>query len=202
MDGSKGIKIILLGESGVGKTNLINVACGRNFDPDTNSSVVSSFSESFFEHENKKYIFNLWDTAGQERYRSLNKIFIKGSKIIMIVFAIDNQISFEQVDYWIKYTIKVLSGEKYILALVANKSDLFEEQVISDEDIGKKAKEYSIKYIITSACCDAAGFKSFINELILDYIKIVGPEAEKELYFKLEKKENNNNDKKNSKKCC
>ena len=202
MDGSKGIKIILLGESGVGKTNLINVACGRNFDPDTNSSVVSSFSESFFEHENKKYIFNLWDTTGQERYRSLNKIFIKGSKIIMIVFAIDNQISFEQVDYWIKYTIKVLSGEKYILALVANKSDLFEEQVISDEDIGKKAKEYSIKYIITSACCDAAGFKSFINELILDYIKIVGPEAEKELYFKLEKKENNNNDKKNSKKCC
>ena len=201
MDGSKGIKIILLGESGVGKTNLINVACGRSFDPDANSTVVSSFSESFFEHENKKIIFNLWDTAGQERYRSLNKIFIKGSKIVMIVFAIDNQTSFEQVDYWIKYTKKVLSGEKYILALIANKSDLFEEQVISDEDIGKKAKEYNIKYIITSACCDADGFKSFINELILDYVNIVGPEAAKDLYFKLEKKDNINN-KNNSKKCC
>ena len=201
MDGSKGIKIILLGESGVGKTNLINVACGRSFDPDSNSNVVSSFSESFFEHENKKYIFNLWDTAGQERYRSLNKIFIKGSKIVMVVFAIDNQISFEQVEYWINYTNKILSGEKYILALIANKSDLFEEQVIADEDIAKKAKEYNIKYIITSACCDAAGFISFINELILDYIKIIGPEAAKDLYFKLEKKDNDNN-KNNSKKCC
>ena len=202
MENSKAMKIILLGESGVGKTNLINVSCGRRFDPDTNSTVVSSFSESSFEHENKKYFFNLWDTAGQERYRSLNKIFIKGSKIIMVVFAIDNQVSFDQVDYWIEYTKQILSDEKYILALVANKSDLFEEQVISDEDIIKKAKDHNIKYIITSACCDSEGFKLFIYELILDYVKIISPHEAKELHFQLDIKESNNDKKEKSKKCC
>ena len=202
MDGSKGIKIILLGDSGVGKTNLINVSCGRKFDPETTSTVVSSFNESYFVHENKKYIFNLWDTAGQEVYKSLNKIFIKGSKIVMVVFAIDNQLSFEQVDYWIDYTKQILKEEKYILALVANKSDLYEEQVINDEDIIKKAKEYNIKYLITSACSDSAGFKLFINELILDYVNIIDPNEEKELYFKLEKEGNNNTKQNKSKKCC
>ena len=203
MDGSKGIKIILLGETGVGKTNLINVASGGEFDPDNNSSISSSFTQNVFDYNNKRYIFSLWDTAGQERFRSLNQIFIKGSKIIMIVFAIDNQNSFDQINYWVEYVKDILGKDNYILALVANKSDLFEEQVISDEDIINKAKEYNIKFVITSACADAAGFKKFIHELILDYIHLIGPEGEKELYFQLVNDDKEQQSKTNkTKKCC
>ena len=203
MDGSKGIKIILLGETGVGKTNLINVASGGEFDPDNNSSISSSFTQNVFDYNNKRYIFSLWDTAGQERFRSLNQIFIKGSKIIMIVFAIDNQNSFDQINYWVEYVKDILGKDNYILALVANKSDLFEEQVISDEDIINKAKEYNIKFVITSACADAAGFKKFIHELILDYINLIGPEGEKELYFQLVNDDKEQQSKTNkTKKCC
>ena len=203
MDGSKGIKIILLGETGVGKTNLINVASGGEFDPDNNSSISSSFTQNVFDYNNKRYIFSLWDTAGQERFRSLNQIFIKGSKIIMIVFAIDNQNSFDQINYWVEYVKDILGKDNYILALVANKSDLFEEQVISDEDIINKAKEFNIKFVITSACSDAAGFKQFIHELILDYINLIGPEGEKDLYFQLvnDNKEQQSHANK-TKKCC
>ena len=203
MDGSKGIKIILLGETGVGKTNLINVASGGEFDPDNNSSISSSFTQNVFDYNNKRYIFSLWDTAGQERFRSLNQIFIKGSKIIMIVFAIDNQNSFDQINYWVEYVKDILGKDNYILALVANKSDLFEEQVISDEDIINKAKEYNIKFVITSACSDAAGFKQFIHELILDYINLIGPEGEKDLYFQLVNDNKDQQSKANkTKKCC
>ena len=203
MDGSKGIKIILLGETGVGKTNLISVASGGDFDPDNNSSISSSFTQNAFDYNNKRYIFSLWDTAGQERFRSLNQIFIKGSKIIMIVFAIDNQNSFDQINYWVEYVKDILGKDNYILALVANKSDLFEEQVISDEDIINKAKEYNIKFVITSACSDAVGFKKFIHELIVDYINLIGPEGEKELYFQLvnDDKEDQSKTSK-TKKCC
>ena len=203
MDGSKGIKIILLGESGVGKTNLINITVGKEFDPYTNSSLTSSFIENIFEYKDKKYLYCLWDTAGQERFRSLNQIFIKGSKIIMVVFSIENQNSFEQIQYWINYAKEVLGKEKYILALVANKSDLFEEQVVPDDDIINAAKEYNIKYVITSACSDAAGFRLFVNELIKDYIELIGPVAEKRLYFKLnDEGEDNNNNNTKGKKCC
>ena len=200
MDNSKGIKIILLGESGVGKTNLINITAGKDFNPNSASSLASSFIESYYESENKKYLFCLWDTAGQERFRALNKIFIKGTKIVMVVFAINSKHSFEQIDYWVNYTKEVLGDEKFILALVANKSDLYEEQVIPDNDIINFAKEHNIKYTITSALSDAAGFRLFVNELVADYIKLIGPEAEEKLYFVLKPTGNKDNNKK--KKFC
>jgi small GTP-binding protein len=202
MDGSKGIKIILLGESGVGKTNLINVSAGKKFETDTESSLTSSFIESVYEYKDKKYLYSLWDTAGQERFRSLNKIFAKGAKIVMIVFAIDNKPSFDQIKFWIDFAKDILIEGKYIMALVANKSDLFEEQAIPDEEIIKTAKEYNIKYVITSACTNAEGFKIFLRELIKDYIDLVGPEGEKELYFKLGGEEDISVDKNSKKKKC
>ena len=202
MDDIKGIKLILLGESGVGKTSLINVATGKDFESYIKSSLSSSYSQNIFEYNNKKFLYYLWDTAGQERFRSLNRIFIKGSKIIMFVFAINNQNSFDQINYWINYAKQILSDEKYIMALIANKSDLFEEQVISDDDIKNKAKEFKIKYLVTSACSDAEGFKMFLNELIKDYIELIGPEAEKELYFQLGGENNKDTNQVKGKKCC
>ena len=202
MDDIKGIKLILLGESGVGKTSLINVATGKDFELYIKSSLSSSYSQNIFEYNNKKFLYYLWDTAGQERFRSLNRIFIKGSKIIMFVFAINNQNSFDQINYWINYAKQILSDEKYIMALIANKSDLFEEQVISDDDIKNKAKEFKIKYLVTSACSDAEGFKMFLNELIKDYIELIGPEAEKELYFQLGGENNKDTNQVKGKKCC
>ena len=202
MDGSKGIKVILLGESGVGKTNLINITVGKEFDPYSKSSLSSSFIENILEYKNKQYLYCLWDTAGQERFRALNQIFIKGSKIVMVVFSIENQSSFNQTEYWINYAKEILGEEKYILALVANKSDLYEEQVVPEDDIIKAAKEYNIKYVITSACSDAAGFRLFVNELIIDYIEMIGLVPEKQSYIKLNNKEDKNNNNTKGKKCC
>ena len=212
MSGDRGIKVILLGESGVGKTNLIRVAMGKNFDPNENSTLTSSFFEEQIAINNKNYLYCLWDTAGQEAYRSLNKIFIKGAKIVIIVFAINFQYSFEQIDFWINYTKDILGEDNYILALVGNKADLYESQQISDEEIKKKVDELKIKYKLTSASEDSLGFKEFLNDLLKEYIDKFGASEineEKDEPFKIEKEktEDNNGDNKNQnnngkKKCC
>ena len=200
MSGGNGIKIILLGESGVGKTNLINVALDKEFEQNTESSIHSSFLVSKLEYNNKSYVYSLWDTAGQEIYRALNKIFIKGSKVIIFVYAIDNMHSFSQIEFWINQAKDIIGDEKCIMAILANKSDLFEEQVVPDKDGKELAEKHNMKFCVTSACMDIPGVKKFLKELIIDYIKIANPEEEKNLNFKLYEQKEENVMKK--KKCC
>ena len=205
MSDDRGIKVVLLGESGVGKTNLIRVSMGKPFDKNENSTISSSYYENDIVINNKKYLYCLWDTAGQEVYRSLNKIFIKESKIIIIVFAINTEESFEQIDFWLNYTKEILGNDNYIVGLVGNKSDLYEDQAISEQTINKKAEEMQVKYKITSAATDAVGFKDFLDELLTDYINKYNPqEIEKPNSFKIseDKEGEEGTDKKKKKNCC
>ena len=208
MTESERIKIVLIGESGVGKTNLIQVAMGKPFQRDTESTISSSYFEGDIIINNKQYFYSLWDTAGQEAYRSLNKMFINGSKIVLVVFAINNKTSFEEVDFWVNYAKETLGKQKYVLALVGNKSDLIEEQKISDEEIEKKSKEINAVLKITSAAEDSVGFKQFLDRLLKQYVTKVGVELENKKTFTLqsekeeEKEEEKNEGNTKKKKCC
>jgi small GTP-binding protein len=165
----KSLKIILLGESGVGKTNLINVLLGKPFEENSYSSLSSSYSTGTFVHGDKKYPYVLWDTAGQESYRSLNKIFMKNSNVVLFVYSIDNMKSFTELGYWIECA-KNEVDEKCVMAIAGNKSDLIYQQKVPDEEADDYAKKMGMKLKFTSALIDQGGFKAFIEELILDYI--------------------------------
>ena len=170
------IKIILLGEAGVGKTNLITVASGGAFNYGTMSSSSGSYQEGSYKSSNgKTYYYHLWDTAGQEAYRSLNKIFIQNSKVIICVYAIDNEHSFKELDFWISMVKEELGDKGYVIGIAANKNDLYEDQVVKDEDGKNYAKNKGFKFKATSALSDPAGFKSFLEELLVDYIKTIDP---------------------------
>ena len=202
MSDDRGIKVILLGEAGVGKTNLIRVALGKEFEEDTATSLTSSFYDGTIFVDNKNYSYCLWDTAGQELYRSINKIFIKDSKIILIVFAINSRHSFEEIDFWYNYVNEILGEGDHIIALVANKSDLYEQQEISDDEINKKAESMKLKLKMTSAAKDAVGFRDFLQELLKEYIQKLNPEQveKKQETFKIEldAKENENSNNNNN----
>ena len=133
----KEIKVILLGESGVGKTNLIQVAMDKPFEKERESTLITSFYQNDKIIQDKKYTYALWDTAGQEEYRSINKSFVKNSQIVIIVFGINDRKSFEEVDFWVNYVKDILEKDKYILAVVANKSDLIDKQEVPDDEIMK-----------------------------------------------------------------
>ena len=170
MSDERSIKVVLLGEAGVGKTNLIRVAMGKPFEKEENSTISSTFFENEVVLNNKKYSYCLWDTAGQEIYRSLNKIFMKESKIVIIVFSIDSRQSFDQIDFWLNYIKEILGNDNYIIGLVGNKSDLFLNQQISEKEMNKKAEELQVKFKITSAAKDKVGFKEFLEDLLKEYI--------------------------------
>ena len=139
MSDDRGIKVILLGEAGVGKTNLIHAALGGKFNPNSSTTITNEFYDSVVSFNNKNYAYFIWDTAGQEAYRAINKIFIKDSKIIFLVFSIDSKKSFEEIDFWINYVNEILGKGDHIIVLIGNKSDLFLNQEVEDEDIKKKS---------------------------------------------------------------
>ena len=129
-------KVVLIGESGVGKTSIIKQFTTHSFDPDCAPSISSQFTSKIVNiTDTKKAIrFDLWDTAGQEKYRSLAKIFYKDAKIIIFVYEITNKNSFESLrDYWYKeVTSNCLSDS--IFAVVANKNDLYNISEIDEKE--------------------------------------------------------------------
>ena len=197
------IKIILLGQAGVGKTNLINVFFGAQFQAGSEATSTSYCFEGEFNYKNKAYKYNIWDTAGQEKYRAINKMFIRGSKIILIVYSIISRNSFEEVDFWMNYVKEIEGDDKYILALVANKCDLYENQIVMEEEGKEAAKKYGIEFLTTSALTDAESFKEFMHKLISNYIDMIegnDKNGDKKNNIKINK--DNKNDTQKKKKCC
>ena len=127
------IKIILLGESGVGKTNLIAVFFGAQYNENSLSTMACYSYNGKYQHKKKSYNYSLWDTAGQEKYRALNKMFVRDAQIIILVYSIIDRNSFKELDFWLEYAKENKGDDDYILALVANKSDLYDEETVTEE---------------------------------------------------------------------
>ena len=132
------VKVVLLGESGVGKTSIISQFTSNKFNPRCPTSVSAQFISKTmnFPEYNKTIKFDIWDTVGQEKYRSLAKIFYKDALIIIFVYDITIEFSFTAIkDFWYKETLEYADNEP-ILALVANKVDLYKDEQVTNE-IGK-----------------------------------------------------------------
>ena len=126
------IKVVLLGNSGVGKTNLIRTYMGENFDPNSFSNLVSSLSQKKITINNQDFELSFWDTAGQEQFRTVTKSLINGANIVLYIYSIIDRKSLEDVDYWISYVKENLNCD-YVSSIVGNKSDLLEESVVNEE---------------------------------------------------------------------
>ena len=174
------IKVILVGEPGTGKTCLINVATGNDFIENTDSTIMSTYMTKKIVINNKEYILNLWDTAGQEKYRSMTKIFTKNSKIVIFVYAINSKASFEEMkSYWIK-TLQEILGDEAIMGIAGNKSDLYLDEQVKEEEVRDYANSIGIKYKLVSAKEDPIRFSNFIEELVDEFLTKKGIDAKKD----------------------
>ena len=165
------IKVILLGNSGVGKTSIINVATGGKFDINENVTVSASYAMKKIRVYKHDYILNIWDTTGQEKLRQQTKLFYNNSKIVLFVYDISSKESFTDLDYWVK-DIEEKLGTNYVKGLVANKSDLFLNEQVKNEEGEDYASSIDAKFLEFSAKKEnPLKFEKFLVDLLLEYLK-------------------------------
>ena len=167
------IKMILLGESGVGKTSIISRYVENKFSADVMSSSSMTFVSKKLAIDKQKIQLNIWDTVGQEKYRALSKLFFKDTKIVVLVYSIANLNTFQGLEYWLNL-YKETIGDEAILGIVGNKSDLFLEQEVDESQGEEFAKNNGGIFSLVSAKDNKVGLDEYINQLIREYLNKFG----------------------------
>ena len=186
-------KVVLVGESGVGKTSIINRYVMDKFANEFFPTTIRSSFQKKLNVGNKNLNFTIWDTCGQEQYRSMTKDFYRNAVICLLVYDITNQKSFQEVKaFWFDDAIKN-RGKEIIFGLAGNKSDL-QEKKVSDEEASDWAQANNVIFGLTSAA-ESRGIDDLFKRLASKLIETEKKEKpEKKL--KLEDNKRKGNEKK------
>ena len=143
-------KILILGDSFVGKTNILKRFIHNEFDSTTKETVGVEFDSKNYNFGEKTIKAQIWDTAGQERYRSVTKAYYKGAKGALLVYDISRRITFENIDNWI-IDLRTNGDKDILIILIGNKSDLNSKREVNKDEAETKAEQYNIAFLETSA---------------------------------------------------
>ena len=164
------IKVLLLGNTTVGKTSLIIKYIKNEFSFNYLQTLGLDFKQKIFKMKNGKDIrLRIFDTAGQERFKSVSFSFIKKANGIILLYDIGNKNSFEALDSWME-SIKDNADKKIPIILVGNKCDINDEKrKVTFEEGEKKGKEFQIPFFETS-CKDGINVKEVFERIVNDII--------------------------------
>ena len=199
-------KVVLVGDSGVGKTCLIQRYVNDKYSDDTESTSASTYTYKIVEYKdyNKSVSLDIWDTAGQELYRALAKNFYLNASIGILVYDVRRRSTFESIkDYWYDQ-LKESGEENIVLGIAGNKCDLFHDEEVTEEEAKKYADSIGAVFHLTS-CKESIGIDDLFIECGKKYLEVnnlIGKTEEKKEKIVLDKKKalNNKDDKK--RKCC
>ena len=145
-------KVVLVGETGVGKTNLITRYIYNTFDQNQVSTVSATYAKKTIKrNDGNEIILQIWDTAGQESYRGLTQLFYRNAAGIIIVYDITRKNTFEEIkNYWLKQ-VKENASKEAKIAIVGNKNDLFTKGEVDEEECRAFAEKIGAMFQLTSA---------------------------------------------------
>ena len=164
-------KVVIVGDSGVGKTNLVKRFITDSFNKDSKATVGVEFMCKNYSINGKIFKIEMWDTAGQERYKSITAAYYKGAKGAMIVYDVTNKESFDNVDKW-HNEIKEKASKTINIMMIGNKTDLTDSREVTSEMSKSKATALEIPVMETSAL-DASNVKEAFYQLLGEMYKSV-----------------------------
>ena len=144
------VKVILIGDSGVGKTNIMSKFLKDQFMEESKATIGVEFGSKLFNHEGHKIKAQIWDTAGQEKYKAITGAYYKGSKGALVVYDITQKKTFENIEKWIN-DLKAAGDPKITIILIGNKNDLDDKRQVSKDQGEEKARSFGCAFLETSA---------------------------------------------------
>ena len=165
------VKVILIGDSAVGKTNIMSKYLKNQFIEDSKATVGVEFGSKLFTINGHNIKAQIWDTAGQEKYKAITGAYYKGSKGAFVVYDITKKDTFESVDKWIN-DLKSTGDPKMTIIIIGNKVDLEHKRGVLKEQGEEKAKSFGCAFLETSAFSGdniEKGFEMMISEIFKKY---------------------------------
>ncbi|ELP93872.1 rab11, putative [Entamoeba invadens IP1] len=175
-------KIVLVGESGVGKSNLLLRFTRNEFDPDKRSTIGVEFATRSIVYHEKNIRAQIWDTAGQERYRAITNAYYRGALGALVVYDITKKSSFESVERWLN-ELHENADRKVLQMIIGNKSDLNQTREVTTEE-GKKLAEDNKAFFFETSALDGNNvedaFMTLLKKIYDESAKVVVDEVKTE----------------------
>ena len=147
------LKVVLLGDGGVGKSALMTRYVKNHFEQKSFHTIGVEFLNKDISHLGKSYTLQIWDTAGQERFKSLRTPFYRGADCCVLTFAVNDKQSFANIDFWRKeflYYADIKDTSKFPFIIIGNKIDI-QERTVDEDEARTWCEGQSIPYFQTSA---------------------------------------------------
>ncbi|KAG0749691.1 hypothetical protein G6F57_001818 [Rhizopus arrhizus] len=168
-------KVVLIGDSGVGKTNLLGRFTRNEFNLESKSTIGVEFATRSIQVDNKVIKAQIWDTAGQERYRAITSAYYRGAVGALLCYDISKHSTFESVSRWLK-ELRDHADSNIVIMLVGNKSDLRHLRAVPTDEAKQFASENGLSFIETSAL-DATNVELSFQRILTEIHRIVSNKA-------------------------
>jgi small GTP-binding protein len=166
------IKIVLMGNTNVGKTSIVSTAISGIFSDDTPSTLGATYSTKTVQLDGLAVRLQIWDTAGQEKYRAMTPMYFHNAQVALVVYSIVEADTFSAVDGWIK-SLKDNADPSVLIYMIGNKTDLDDERAVSPDEATDKANELGAVFVEVSAKT-GFGIQDLFALIPRDYIEKVG----------------------------
>ncbi|XP_038566640.1 RAB11a, member RAS oncogene family, like [Micropterus salmoides] len=143
-------KVVLIGDSGVGKSNLLSRFTRNEFNLESKSTIGVEFATRSIQVEGKTVKAQIWDTAGQERYRAITSAYYRGAVGALLVYDIAKHLTYENAERWLK-ELQDHADSNIVIMLVGNKSDLRHLRAVPTDEAKAFAEKHGLSFLETSA---------------------------------------------------
>jgi len=164
-------KVVLIGDSGVGKSNLLSRFTRNEFNLESKSTIGVEFATRSIQVDGKTIKAQIWDTAGQERYRAITSAYYRGAVGALLVYDIAKHLTYENVERWLK-ELRDHADQNIVIMLVGNKSDLRHLRAVPTDEARAFAEKNSLSFIETSAL-DSTNVEAAFQQILTEIYRIV-----------------------------